>query len=66
MATSVAGKTSLITGAGRGIGRPVVLGLAASLILVARSAGQLAQTRVTTTLGSRQLILFRGDIPDKP
>jgi NAD(P)-dependent dehydrogenase (short-subunit alcohol dehydrogenase family) len=48
VATVFAGKTALITGAGRGIGRAIALGLAdagAGLILLARSAGQLDQTR---------------------
>jgi NAD(P)-dependent dehydrogenase (short-subunit alcohol dehydrogenase family) len=48
VAPDFAGKTAPITGAGRGIGQAIALGLAdagAGLILVARSAGQLAETR---------------------
>ena len=58
MGTAFAGKTALITGAGRGIGRALALGLAdagASLTLLARSAGQLAETRA--------MLLARGAPP---
>ena len=48
MATDFAGKTALITGAGRGIGRAIALGLGgagARVVLLARTAAQLDETR---------------------
>jgi NAD(P)-dependent dehydrogenase (short-subunit alcohol dehydrogenase family) len=52
--TGFAGKTALITGAGRGIGRAIALGLARSdarVVLLARTAAQLEETRAL--LGKR-------------
>jgi NAD(P)-dependent dehydrogenase (short-subunit alcohol dehydrogenase family) len=48
MTTNLAGKTALITGAGRGIGRAIALGLGGAggrVVLLARTAAQLDETR---------------------
>jgi NAD(P)-dependent dehydrogenase (short-subunit alcohol dehydrogenase family) len=48
VAADFTGKTALITGAGRGIGRAIALGLGgagASVVLLARTTGQLDETR---------------------
>jgi NAD(P)-dependent dehydrogenase (short-subunit alcohol dehydrogenase family) len=59
MATDLAGKTALVTGAGRGIGRAIALGLGdagARVVLIARTTGQLDETRT---------LLLRQGVPEE-
>jgi NAD(P)-dependent dehydrogenase (short-subunit alcohol dehydrogenase family) len=63
----LSGRTAIITGAGKGIGRAIALGLAkagSSVAVIARSEDQLAETaRQITDLGSRAISL-RTDVSD--
>jgi NAD(P)-dependent dehydrogenase (short-subunit alcohol dehydrogenase family) len=70
MATDLAGKTALITGAGRGIGRAIALGLGeagARVVLLARTAAQLDETRdllLRQGLPEQRISVVRADLAD--
>lgn len=71
MTNPLAGKTALVTGAGRGIGRALALGLAdagAELVLSARSADQLEATRQSLAkrgVPIERVVLITADLADE-
>ncbi len=67
MSGSLEGRSALVTGAGRGIGRPIALGLAAQGVRVAvlsRSADQLAEVVATATAAGGTIIAVSADVGD--
>lgn len=70
MNIDLSGKTVIVTGAGRGIGRAITVGLAAAganVIAVARSAGQLDEVVAeVTAAGKGTAIAHACDLTDKP
>ena len=68
MTTELAGKTALITGAGRGIGRALAIGLGTTgvrLVLLARSGDQLAETAGELTAADPAgLLIAQTDVAD--
>lgn len=68
MSTSLDGKTALVTGAGRGIGRAVAIGLAstgATVGLVARSHDELAETARHIRESGGIPVVIPGDLGDR-
>jgi NAD(P)-dependent dehydrogenase (short-subunit alcohol dehydrogenase family) len=71
MTMGFADKTALITGAGRGIGRAIALGLGgagARVVLLARTAGQLDQTRALLLdqgLPAQRIQVVSADLADE-
>ena len=68
MAIDLAGKTALITGASRGIGRAIAIGYAqsgADLVLTARTVEALEETRSAVEAHGRRATVLPADITDR-
>lgn len=66
-ANALAGKVALVTGAGRGIGRAIAMGLAqagASVVCTARSATEIAATAALITDAGGQACSITADVTD--
>lgn len=66
--TSLAGRTALVTGGGRGIGRAIALGLAeagADVAVVARTAGELEAVAATIRACGRRALALPADMTDR-
>lgn len=67
MSTDLAGRTALVTGASRGIGRAVAVGLAAAgadVVLSGRDVEALEQTRVEVEATGRRAVVLPADVTD--
>jgi NAD(P)-dependent dehydrogenase (short-subunit alcohol dehydrogenase family) len=67
-ATSLAGRTALVTGGGRGIGRAIALGLAeagADVAVLARSAAELEEVAGTIRARGRRALAIVADVVDR-
>jgi NAD(P)-dependent dehydrogenase (short-subunit alcohol dehydrogenase family) len=68
MAIDLAGKTALVTGASRGIGRAIAVGFAqagADVVLTARNVDALEETRAAAEAHGRKAVVVPADVTDR-